>query len=126
MRNFYHYDLGDRKKAINYLTLSIQLDPAQANAYFVRSLVRHALGDEKGARKDYWEARKEWGTIGPGGGGGLSEDGTIFYNRGRLLARRGDKRGALENLQRAVSLYRAAGSTTRYQEVESFIRSLRQ
>jgi hypothetical protein len=44
--------LGDQRGAIQDCTSAIKLNPKYAEAYYVRGLIKHSLGDENGGCLD--------------------------------------------------------------------------
>jgi hypothetical protein len=96
--------------------------------YFVRSQIRYDFRDKQGAWEDFLAPlKKVIGSCFPFGSGESSLQGSpqVLYDRARALARRGDKRGAIVNLQQAAVLFRAQGNTNRYREVQNLISQLR-
>jgi tetratricopeptide (TPR) repeat protein len=130
MKGLARYDLGDKQGAFEDANQAIRLDPSFTSAYFIRARVRNELDDRGGAdEEDYGDGTGFWFGADQqcGGGGALGgSNPVIYYNRGRVLARRGDKNCALENLRQAAALFQAQGNLARYREIQNLINRLRQ
>ncbi len=121
-----YYDLGNRQKAIADATQAMRVDPRNVRAYFLRGLIQHELGKKKQAYQDFVTASLILEHRAPcGGSAGLSSANPIlYYERGRMLARRGDQQGALRNLQQAAEIFRTRGHMQRYRETRVLINQL--
>jgi tetratricopeptide (TPR) repeat protein len=129
------YDAGDKQGAIADANEAIRrLDPSRVNAYIILSRALYDMGDRQKAITLYDQiicllpftftnTRCTSNATVLASSIPTSED---YYNRGRALARRGDKRRAIENLQKAADLFLTQGNKTRYQEAIDLIRKLQQ
>ncbi|MEA5464770.1 tetratricopeptide repeat protein [Leptothoe sp. PORK10 BA2] len=123
IRGLAEFDQQNYQKALEDLTQAIRLDPEFAEAYFIRARIYEHFGYKNAAIGDYGWSNLQWPCYrGCCGGAGMQGSPETFLSRGRALARRGDKRAALENLRQAADLFQAQGNTSRYQEVQNLIR----
>ena len=96
-----NYDSGNLQEALADFTLAIRTLPSFASAYFMRGRVYQALGNQQGAYRDYNLAEVLWPIcVGPCGAGGSlkASNPEAFYERGRILARQGNKQEAIKAL----------------------------
>ena len=121
-----YYDSGQLQQAVEASTKAIQIAPDFTEAYFIRGHILESLGDQSEAEEDYDSGYDEWPYSAPCGGPGvfLSSNPIHYFKKGRTLIRRGDKKGAIENLQRAAEIFQARGNMERYQESIKLISQL--
>jgi len=125
-RGITYYDLGKYHQAYEDTTQAIRLDPVFGEAFFVRQQILRHLGGEDLVERDYLtDPGVDPCYSGCCGGSSIQGNAITFFNRGRIFARQGDKRGAIENLQQAATLFQAQGNISRYQEVQNLIRKLK-
>jgi tetratricopeptide (TPR) repeat protein len=122
-----YYDSGNSQKGVEDTTQAIRVDPRSVGAYFLRGMIQYELGNKEQAYKDFIAASLIWPYRAPcGGSPGISSANPIpYYERGRMLARRGDRQGAFKDLQKAAEIFRHRGNMNRYQETQSLIRQLK-
>ena len=132
IRGLIYYQLGNNKKAIEDSTQAIDLESDNDNAYFVLHLALTGSEDEQRLREKYpvgeCGGNGSWPTIGRSGGCGdssLRGNPLSYSRRGVSFEKRGDKRGAILNLQKAATLFKSKGDSTRYQEMRSSIERLK-
>src|SRR6478672_8200950 len=87
------YEQGDKNKAIEYFTQSLQLNSQNADAYVYRGLARYDLGDKEGAIADYDKAL----LINP-------NNANVYYSRGNARSALGDKQEAIADYNKALSI----------------------
>ena len=106
------HGLGDFKGALADCDRAIALDSESTTSFKSRCYVRAKLNDKK-ALEDCDLALK----IDP-------EDSAIYEDRGLAHAALGNKKAALEDLQKAVEIFRQQGDALRQQRVEKAIEQL--
>jgi tetratricopeptide (TPR) repeat protein len=128
VRSLAYLDSKEYQKAIIDSTQAIRIAPDFPEAYMIRGYAQHSLGLILKAIKDYALAFEGWPHRSPCGGGSivLSSNPSPYYNQGLRFARRGDKKAAITNFQKAARLFIARGNMQRYQETQSLIRQLQQ
>lgn len=123
MRGLANYDSGNQQQAFEDTNQAIRLDPLFAEAYFIRGRVFSDLGYKGAAWSDFNMAGGHWPCYSMCCGGSSIQGNPIaLLDRGRELGRRGDKRGALQNLIQAATLFQKQGNTDRYQQTTELIR----
>lgn len=130
MRSLAYYDLGKKSEALKDANKAILKNDRDAVAYLVRTRILIDFGQwEKAVElQPYYSDQfvSLWPFLSYGGGGSsLQGNPATFYDRGRTLARLGDKKGAIENLFQAARLFQAWGNMKRYQETQNVIRQLK-
>ena len=143
-----YLNLGEHRKAIEDCTQAIRLNNNNAKAYSNRGLARSLFGDRLGAIEDYTQAIR----INPSDAVAYGNRAAVHYNgqdytsaiadysqgirlnpefavaysgRGVARAKLGDKAGALEDLQKAASLYLEQGRPDAYKDVQQQISKLK-
>jgi len=124
MRAFAFYDAGNKQEAFRDASQAIRLDRENIAAYLIRGQIFEDIGNQASAQEDY---RRGVGLLpcltGCGDAGILISFGNpdALYERALAMAKRGDKKGAIANLQRAADLYQAQRKPKRHQEAAALL-----
>jgi len=101
-----YYDLKDYRRAIDYYTQTLQINPDNLDAYYNRGTSRSRLDDYQGAIEDYTKVISR-----------NPNDANAYELRGGCYFKISNIQQAMSDFQIAAELYLSQGNLVRYQRI---------
>lgn len=101
-----YYKLKDYRRAIDYYTQTLQINPDNLDAYYNRGTSRSQLNDYPGAIEDYTQVISR-----------NPEDANAYELRGGCYFKMSNIQQAMSDFQIAAKLYLSQGNLVRYQRI---------